>query len=46
MHKSQDALIDWVASHNLSLRVIKTPTFRRVIKAANPLAEAVLWRNH
>jgi hypothetical protein len=46
MHKFQDALIDWVASHNPSLRVIKTPTFRPMIKAANPIAEAVFWRNH
>jgi hypothetical protein len=41
-HKFQDALIDWVASDNQSLRVIKTPSFRRMIKAANLLAEAVL----
>lgn len=44
--KFQSALIDWVASDNQSLRVIETPSFRCMIKAANPLAEAVLWRNH
>jgi len=44
--KFHDALIDWVASDNQSLRVIETPAFRRLIKAANPLAESVLWRNH
>jgi hypothetical protein len=26
--------------------VIETAQFRRLIEAANPLAEAVLWRNH
>jgi hypothetical protein len=35
-----------VARDNQSLRVIVTPSSRRLIKAANPLAEAVLWRNH
>lgn len=42
----QDALIDWVATDNQSLRVVETPSFRHLIKAANPLAEAVLWRSH
>ena len=42
----QDALKDWVAADNQSLRVIETPSFRRLIRAANPSAEAVLWRNH
>jgi hypothetical protein len=42
----QDALKDWIAADNQSLRVIETPTFRRLIQAANPLAEAVLWRSH
>ena len=42
----QDALKDWIAADNQSLRVIETPTFRQLIYAANPLAEAVLWRNH
>jgi hypothetical protein len=40
--KFHDALIDWVASDNQSLCVIETPSFRRLIKAANPLAEVVL----
>jgi hypothetical protein len=40
------ALKDWVAADNQSLRVIETPQFRELIEAANPLAEAVLWRNH
>lgn len=44
--KFHDALIDQVASDNQSLRVIETLYFRRLIKAANPLAEAVLWRSH
>jgi hypothetical protein len=44
--KFHDALIDWVASDNQSLRVIETPSFRSMIKAANLLAESVLWRNH
>jgi hypothetical protein len=44
--KFQEALIDWVASDNQSLRIIETPTFRRMIKAANLLAESVLWRNY
>jgi hypothetical protein len=42
----QDALKDWIAADNQSLRVIETPTFWRLIQAANPLAEAVLWRSH
>ena len=44
--KFQDALKDWIAADNQSLRVIKTPTFRQLIRAANLLAEAVLWRNY
>jgi hypothetical protein len=44
--KFNDALIEWVASDNQSLRVIETPSFRCMIRAANPLAESVLWRNH
>jgi hypothetical protein len=44
--KFHDALIDWVASDNQSLCVVESPSFRRMIKASNPLAEAVLWRNH
>ena len=44
--KFQDALKDWIAADNQSLRVVKTPTFRQLIRAANPLAEAVLWRNY
>jgi hypothetical protein len=44
--KFHDALIDWVASDNQSLRVIETPSFLSMIKAANLLAESVLWRNH
>jgi hypothetical protein len=42
----QEALKDWVAADNQSLRVIETPQFRRLIGAANPLSEAVLWRYH
>lgn len=44
--KFQDALMDWIAADNQSLRVIETPSFRRMIEAANPIAEAVLWRSH
>lgn len=44
--KFEDALKEWVEADNQSLRVIETPQFRRLIKAANPLAEAVLWHNH
>jgi hypothetical protein len=40
--KFHDAVIDWVASDNQSLRVVETPSFRRKIKAADPLAESVL----
>jgi hypothetical protein len=40
--KFHDALIDWVASDNQSLRVVETSSFRRMIRAANLLAELVL----
>jgi hypothetical protein len=46
MRKLQDALIDCVASDNQSICIIETPIFGSTIKAANSLAEAVLWRNH
>jgi hypothetical protein len=42
----QEALKDWVAADNQSWRAAETPQFRRLIEAAYPLAEAVLWRNH
>lgn len=44
--QSQEALKDWVAADNQSWRVTEKPQFRRLIEAAYPLAEAVLWRNH
>jgi hypothetical protein len=46
MHKFQDALMDRVASDKPSLRVIRTRTFQRIIKGADPLAEAVLVCNY
>jgi hypothetical protein len=42
----EDAVKDWVQADNQSLRVIELLQFRRLIQAANPLAEALLWRNH
>jgi hypothetical protein len=45
-HKFQDALTDWLASNNQRLRVMETLSFWRMIRAANPLAESVLWRNY
>jgi hypothetical protein len=44
--KFQDALKDWIQADNQSLRVVETPEFRRLIEAANPLAESALWRSH
>ena len=41
-----DTVKDWVQADNQSLRVIETPSFRRMIAAANPLAEQALWRSH
>jgi hypothetical protein len=38
----QDALMEWVATDNQGLRGVETLSFRRLIKAANQLAEAVL----
>jgi hypothetical protein len=40
--KFEDALKDWVIADNQSLRVIKSPQFRRMIATINPLAEALL----
>ena len=43
IRKFQDALKDWIQADKQSLRVIETTEFRRLIEAANPLAEATLW---
>lgn len=44
--KFLEAVREWIATDNQSLRVIENPAFRRLLGLANPLAEAALWRSH
>ena len=44
--KFKQAVQDWVISDNQSLRIVESSAFRRLIAAANPLAEQVLWKSH
>jgi hypothetical protein len=40
------AVTYWIADDNQSLIAIEKPSFRSLIRAANPLAEQYLWKNH
>lgn len=40
------AVTHWIVDDNQSLYAIEKPSFRSLIKAANPLAEQYLWKNH
>ncbi|KAI1552791.1 hypothetical protein PtrEW7m1_012394, partial [Pyrenophora tritici-repentis] len=36
----------WLVDNNRPLREFETPAFRKMIRLANPEAEAALWRSH
>ncbi len=42
----RDIAVSWVVENNHPLREFETEAFRAMIKAANPLAEAALYKNH
>ena len=41
-----NTFIDWIGDNNHPLREVETASFRAMIRAANPDAEADLWANH
>jgi hypothetical protein len=40
------AVVSWLAENNHPLREVETPAFRKLLRAANPEAEAATFRNH
>lgn len=40
------AAVSWLVDNNHLLSEFESPSFRKLITAANPLADAVLWRSH
>lgn len=42
----QQAAVLWLVHNNRPLREFETPAFRRMIRFANPEAEAAFWRSY
>lgn len=44
--KFRSLFVQWIIDSNYPLREVESPVFRKMIAAANPLAEEALWHNH